>query len=118
MHGNVLSGFEMIDALFLGSQKQLASTLRNATGRAPLYFLPLLLGLCGFGFLFFRNPRYSFILITLFLFTGIAIVAYLNQTPLQPRERDYTFVGSFMVFCILIGFGVLSLYEVLQRGRF
>lgn len=118
MHGNILSGFDAIDALFVGSQHQLTDSLRRATGRAPLYFLPLLLGLLGFGYLFFRSPRYNFILTTLFILTGLAIVIYLNQPPLQPRERDYTFVGSFMVFCIWIGFGVLALYELLQRGKF
>jgi len=118
MHGNPLSGFDIIDSLFLGSQRQLPDTLRHATGRAPLYFLPLILGLLGFGYLFFRNSRYTFVLVTLFVLTGLAIVFYLNQPPLQPRERDYTFVGSFMVFCIWIGFGVLALYELLRRGKY
>jgi len=118
MHGNVLSGFDTLDGLFLGSQRELPKSLRHATGRAPLYCLPLLLGLLGFGFLFFRSPRYTLILTSLFFMTGLAIVFYLNQTPLQPRERDYTFLGSFMVFSIWIGFGVLALYELLRRGKF
>ncbi len=118
MHGNVLSGFATLDGLFLGSQRELPNSLRHAFGRTPLYCLPLLLGLLGFGFLFFRSPRYTLILTSLFFMTGLAIVFYLNQTPLQPRERDYTFLGSFMVFSIWIGFGVLALYELLRRGKF
>lgn len=118
IHGNPLSGFNLLDELFIGSQSQLTTSMLKIPARAPLYALPLLLGLLGFVYLFFLSPRYNFALITLFFFTGLAIVLYLNQTPLQPRERDYAFITSFLTFAIWIGFAIPALYALLSRYKF
>lgn len=110
MHGNALSGISFLDALFLGDQSQLTPAMQHAVARQPLYALPLLFGILGILFLFFRSPRYHFLLLFWFLLTGIAIALYLNDTPLQPRERDYVYVGSFLVFSIPMGFAPFVLY--------
>lgn len=79
------------------------------------FYLPFILGVLGFIWQYNRNRNDSLIVGLLFVFTGLAIIIYLNQTPSQPRERDYSYVGSFQTFCIWIGLGVLFLYEVLQK---
>lgn len=115
MHGNALSGIAPLDALFLGDQTQLSPAMRRSVARQPLYALPLLFGALGIGFLFFRSPRYHAVLLLGFLFTGLAIALYLNDTPLQPRERDYVYVGSFALFAIPVGLALLPLYVFLKK---
>ena len=115
LHGNALSGIRPFDALFLGDQSQLTPTMRRAVGRQPLYALPLLFGALGIGFLFFRSPRYNTVCLLSFLFMGLAIALYLNDTPLQPRERDYVYVGSFAFFAIPIGLSVFPIYYFFSR---
>ncbi len=78
------------------------------------YALPLLLGVLGLAWQLVRKTKDAMVIVTLFLFTGVMIVVYLNQTPTQPRERDYSYVGSFQTFCIWIGLGVIALYEMLR----
>jgi hypothetical protein len=110
-NGNWISGIKPIDALHLGNQDKLSSEQLNAIGRNKYYFLPLILGLLGLVFQFLRDKRNFVVVILLFFLTGLAIVIYLNQYPLQPRERDYAFAGSFYAFAIWIGLGVLAVAE-------
>ena len=108
--GNFITGISFIDNLFFGDQSKLPYSIRN-TNKAhnSLYMFPLLLGILGFIFQYQRNKKDLIVTGLLFFFTGIAIVMYLNQQSLQPRERDYAYVGSFYVFTIWIGLGVLQI---------
>lgn len=106
------------DASVLGpfaSDKDLPESVTQNRGRNRYYALPLLLGVAGFLFQINRKKQQAFIVGLLFFFTGIAIVLYLNQPPVEPRERDYTFAGSFYAFCIWIGIGVLSLADYVDK---
>ena len=117
LHGNWISGISFIDNIALGNQDSLPSELANNKGRNTYYFLPLILGLLGILYQFNMKEKgmQSFWLTCmLFLMTGLAIVVYLNQTPYQPRERDYAYAGSFYAFCIWIGLGVLWLSEAIS----
>lgn len=96
------------------SDKDLPESARDNWGRNKYFALPLLLGILGLVFQISRNGKNAFIVGLLFFFTGIAIVIYLNQPPVEPRERDYTFAGSFYAFCIWIGLGVLGLMDLLK----
>jgi len=113
-NGNWISGINAIDSFRLGSQKDLPDSMKNPA-RATFYFLPLLLGLLGLVHHYLRNPKDTWVVFLLFMMTGLAIIVYLNQTPYQPRERDYAYAGSFYAFAIWIGFGVLYLYELLSK---
>lgn len=115
MNGNWISGIKPIDAMHLGNQDHLSSEQLNAIGRNKYFFLPLILGLLGLGYQFMRDKRNLIVVSLLFVLTGIAIVVYLNQYPLQPRERDYAFAGSFYAFAIWVGFGVLAISEGLSK---
>ncbi|MBQ9439763.1 MAG: DUF2723 domain-containing protein [Paludibacteraceae bacterium] len=121
--GNWISGIPFLDNLMLGDQSKLPDRLKENKGHNVYYMLPLLLGLLGIGFQLSRGRKgFQNFMITFLLFflTGLAIVVYLNQTPYQPRERDYAYAGSFYAFCIWIGMGVLALIQLvedLSRGR-
>ena len=115
MNGNWISGIKFIDAIHLGNQDHLTTEQRNAIGRNTYYFLPLLLGLLGLLYQFMRDKRNFTVVTLLFILTGIAIVVYLNQYPLQPRERDYAFAGSFYAFAIWVGLGVLAVADGLSK---
>lgn len=108
-NGNWISGINFIDKMRLGDQSNLPDSMANPA-RAKFYFLPLLLGLLGFMFQLKRNKKDTWVVLLLFIMTGLAIVVFLNQTPLQPRERDYAYAGSFYAFAIWLGFGVLAIY--------
>ena len=112
-HGNWITGFRWIDDWLLGCDtSKLPSDLKENKGRNVFYALPLLLGLAGMIWQWRRGRegRQQLLIVSLlFLMTGLAIVVYLNQTPLQPRERDYAYAGSFYAFAIWIGLGVASL---------
>ncbi|MGA9326631.1 MAG: DUF2723 domain-containing protein [Salegentibacter sp.] len=112
LHGNWLSGIDFIDKMHIGPQKNLPSDVKNNKARNTYYFLPLILGLIGLIFQFKKDTRNFWVLLVLFLFTGIALKIYLNERPFEPRERDYALVGSFYVFAIWIGFGVYALYDL------
>lgn len=115
--GNFLTGIPSLDRSFAGAgpQDNLPVYLKENKARNLLFGLPLILGLIGIYFQFFRK-RQDFLVVLLFFFmTGIAIELYLNMPSPQPRERDYAFVGSFYVFTIWIGLGVLSLYELFKK---
>ncbi len=109
--GNWISGFSLTDDIRLGNQSQLPDEWKHNKSRNVYYFLPLLLGLVGFFFYAFRVQKDNWVLFMLFFFTGLAIVLYVNQPPYQPRERDYSYVGSFYAFAMWIGLSVLAVYE-------
>ncbi|MFL0066142.1 DUF2723 domain-containing protein [Tenacibaculum maritimum] len=113
-NGNWLSGIDFIDEARLGSQKSLPDDVKNNKGRNTYYFLPLLLGIIGLLYQIKWDKRNVFVLSLFFAFTGFAIIFYTNPKPFEPRERDYAVVGSFYIFAIWIGFGVLALYEYLK----
>lgn len=113
-NGNWVSGINFIDKARLGDQSNLPKSMKNP-GHTQYYFLPLILGLIGLFYHIKRDLKNSWIVFLLFFMTGLAIIIYLNQTPYQPRERDYSYAGSFYAFAIWIGFGVLGLTELLQK---
>ncbi|RUT78406.1 glycosyltransferase family 117 protein [Ancylomarina longa] len=118
LHGNWLSGIPVVDEMFLGNQDKLYPEMKNKKSRNTYYFLPFLLGLIGLLYQWKagKNGKHDFwVVMLLFLFTGLAIVVYLNQTPFQPRERDYAYAGSFYAFAIWIGLGVMGLYHVAKK---
>jgi len=113
--GNWLSGITFIDELRLGNQKSLPPSLANNKARNRYYMLPLILGLAGLYCHYKKHKKDFLTVMVLFIMTGIAIVVYLNQNPIQPRERDYAFAGSFYAFTIWIGLGVLAIYEFFKK---
>ncbi len=115
LHGNWLTGINFIDEYLLGiSQKNLPSDVLNNKARNTYYLLPLLLGLIGLFFVFNRDKKVFWSMLVFFLFTGIAIQVYTNVRPFEPRERDYSLVGSFYVFALWIGVGVYALFDKFQ----
>lgn len=112
--GNWISGIKPIDAWRLGSQDHLPPSIKENNAYNRYYFLPLIIGLIGAFWHFKRNQKDAGVVGLLFFFTGIAIVLYLNQNPLQPRERDYAYAGSFYAFAIWIGLGVAAIAEWLK----
>lgn len=115
INGNWLSGIPFLDNMRLGSQDNLPETLGNNKAKNVYFLLPLLLGLIGMYFHYLKESKGFVIVLLLFFFTGLAIVVYLNQTPYQPRERDYAYAGSFYAFAIWIGLGVAALFELLKK---
>ena len=115
IRGNWESGIKFIDQLHLGDQSYAPDYLAHNRGKNHFFFLPLILGLIGFFFQLRHDGRNSWVTGLLFLLTGLAIVVYLNQTPFQVRERDYAYAGSFYVFALWIGLGVLALQNWFER---
>lgn len=115
LDGNWLSGIKAIDKIHLGSQDNLSADVANNKGRNLYYFLPFFLGLIGLMYHAQRDLKSFYVLLVLFLFTGLALKIYLNERPFEPRERDYALVGSFYVFAIWIGFGVYAIYEMIKE---
>lgn len=113
--GNWISGIPFVDTPRLGSQADLPATYRTKAHNR-YYMLPLLLGIAGLVYQYMRNRKDFWVVTLLFVLTGIAIVVYLNQTPYQPRERDYAYAGSFYAFSIWIGLGVLALYQGIRKA--
>lgn len=113
-NGNWLSGIPFVDELFFGPQDNLPDDLANNKGRNTYFFLPLILGLIGFFYQLKKEGRGFLVTFLLFFMTGLAIILYLNQTPSQPRERDYAYAASFYAFAIWIGLGVLALWRGLS----
>ena len=114
INGNWISGIPFIDNWRLGPQELLPSELANNKGKNKYYMLPLLMGILGFAFLYGKDPKRFWVMLLLFLFTGLALKVYLNERVFEPRERDYALVGSFYTFSIFIGLGVLALSERIQ----
>jgi Protein of unknown function (DUF2723) len=113
--GNWLSGINFIDEIRLGSQENLSADMKNNKGRNVYYFLPFIIGLIGFFFHAKRDLKSFYVLLALFLFTGLALKIYLNERPFEPRERDYALVGSFYVFAIWIGIGVYAIFDFIKK---
>ena len=118
-HGNWITGIPLLDNARLGDQSVLPDDLKQNKGHNVFYGLPLLLGLIG---LFWQSLKKGqkgiqqfWVVFFLFFMTGLAIVIYLNQTPLQPRERDYAYAGSFYAFAIWCGMGVAAIWELLSE---
>ena len=129
-HGNWITGFSFIDDARLGNQNMLPDDLKENKGHNVFYCMPLILGLLGLfwqawytrkrkvGEKLIDDPigiRQFWVVFFLFFMTGLAIVIYLNQTPMQPRERDYAYAGSFYAFAIWCGMGVAAIIDWLNR---
>ena len=115
-HGNWISGIKFIDEVHLGlAQSNLPTDVVHNKGRNTYYFLPLILGLIGVFFLFNSDKKRFWVMLVFFLFTGIAIQVYTNVRPFEPRERDYSVVGSFYVFALWVGFGVYAIFDGVKK---
>ena len=113
-HGNWITGISFIDNALYGNQDMMPDELKANKGHNVFYCLPLLLGLIGLFWQAWRGKRgiqQFWVVFFLFFMTGLAIVVYINQTPSQPRERDYSYAGSFYAYAIWCGLGVLALYD-------
>jgi hypothetical protein len=115
LKGNWISGINLVDEPRLGPMSRYPKSLADNKAMNKFYMLPLILGLAGMFFHFRKSVHDGSIVMLLFFFTGIAIVIYLNQTPYQPRERDYAYAGSFYAFAIWIGLGVMALANWMSK---
>lgn len=113
-NGNWISGITPLDEWRLGKQTELPQSMQSPA-RNTYFFLPLILGIIGMFFHYNRNYKDGVVVTLLFFMTGFAIVLYLNQTPFQPRERDYAYAGSFYAFAIWLGMGVFAIYDKLKK---
>lgn len=117
-HGNWITGIPFFDNMRLGDQSKLPDDLKENKGHNVFYCLPLLLGLIGLFWQAYRGKRgiqQFWVVFFLFFMTGLAIVIYLNQTPMQPRERDYAYAGSFYAYAIWCGLGVAAIIDLLKK---
>ena len=112
MDGNWLSGYDFIDNERLTSQEDLPEYWRDIASHNTYFYLPLILGLLGLCFHYFKDKEGAWIVTLLFILTGFAILIYVNQRPMEPRERDYAYAASFYAFAIWIGLGVYALYDL------
>lgn len=116
MHGNWISGIDFVDEIHLGlSQENLPSDVTENKSRNKYYMIPFIIGLIGLYFLYNKDKELFWTMLVFFVFTGIAIQVYTNVRPFEPRERDYSVVGSFYVYCIWIGFGIFSLIRSAEQ---
>ena len=114
LHGNWISGISFLDEARLGSQKYQPNYTTENPAHNKFFLLPLILALIGLVFHYRKTPKDAFVLTLAFIFTGLAIVVYLNQKPMEPRERDYAYAGSFYFFAMWIGVGVYAIYHFIQ----
>ena len=117
-HGNWITGFSFIDNMMLGNQDNLPDELKENKGHNVFYCMPLVLGLIGLFWQAYKGKKgiqQFWVVFFLFFMTGLAIVIYLNQTPGQPRERDYAYAGSFYAYAIWCGMGVAAIIDLLAR---
>ena len=117
-HGNWITGISFIDNAMLGDQSKLPDDLKQNKGHNVFYCLPLILGLIGLFWQAYKGKKgiqQFWVVFFLFFMTGLAIVLYLNQTPMQPRERDYAYAGSFYAFAIWCGMGVAAIVDLIAR---
>lgn len=112
--GHAFSGIQPIDEMWTYNQSEIPDTIKNHQARNTYYFLPLIFGLFGLMFFYRKNKNDFFGTLVLFIMTGLAIIIYSNQPPNEPRERDYVLVGSFMVYSMWIGFGVIALWDIFK----
>lgn len=116
MRGNWISGVKMLDEMRLGAQGDDApSFTTDNPAHNKYYLLPFILGLIGMIYHFYRAPKGAFIIFLTYIFTGIAIVIYLNQKPFEPRERDYAYAASFYAFAMWIGIAVYALFDMIRN---
>lgn len=125
-HGNFITGISLVDDLMLGPQDQLPPEIgKDNKGHNVYWMIPFILGIVGIVWLFkgerkplagIRMHRVAWVSVVLFLMTGVAIVVYLNQSPGEPRERDYSFMGSFWTFAFWISFGMLALVSIARKN--
>lgn len=113
--GNWISGLNFIDKHHIGDQTKAPSIITENPSHNKFYMLPLILGLIGFIFMLTRSTKGWWLVMLLFLLTGFAIIIYLNQKPMEPRERDYAYAASFYAFSIWIGMSVLALYDAFKN---
>ena len=117
-YGNWITGIPFIDNIRLGNQGKLPETIRENKGHNVFFALPLILGIIGLAWQLKKGKRGKqqfWVVFMLFFMTGLAIVLYLNQTPMQPRERDYAYAASFYAFAIWIGLGVAGIVDFIQK---
>ncbi len=117
-HGNWITGFSFLDEMMLGNQELLPDELKENKGHNVFYCMPLLLGLLGLFWQAYKGKKgiqQFWVVFFLFFMTGLAIVIYLNQTPMQPRERDYAYAGSFYAYAIWCGMGVAAIIDLITR---
>jgi hypothetical protein len=114
-NGNWITGISFIDEFLVGTQKNLTSDMQNNKGRNIYYGIPFIIALIGLFFHAKRDPKSFYVLLALFLFTGLALKIYLNERPFEPRERDYALVGSFYVFAMWIAFGVYAIFDWIKK---
>src|SRR5688500_18605783 len=112
MDGNAQSGINALDKIDMSKAPK---RLRENAANNKFFYLPFLLGLIGLFFHFYRDWKNALVVMLMFLFTGLAIVIYLNQYPLQPRERDYAYTGSFYAYAIWIGLGAFAIISTLRQ---
>ena len=117
-HGNWITGFSFIDNMMLGDQNRMPDELKENKGHNVFYCMPLILGLIGLFWQAYKGRKgiqQFWVVFFLFFMTGLAIVIYLNQTPMQPRERDYAYAGSFYAYAIWCGMGVAAIIDLISR---
>ena len=117
-HGNWITGFSFLDEMMLGNQDLLPDELKENKGHNVFYCMPLLLGLLGLFWQAYKGKKgiqQFWVVFFLFFMTGLAIVIYLHQTPMQPRERDYAYAGSFYAYAIWCGMGVAAIIDLITR---
>ncbi len=112
--GNWESGIKFIDEMRLYKANNVPDSMKADQSKNHYFFIPLLFGLLGLFFHFYKKPDDATAIMAMFLITGLGIIVYSNQPPNEPRERDYVLVGSFFTFCIWIGMGVLAIYQLLH----
>ncbi|MDI1257453.1 MAG: DUF2723 domain-containing protein [Flavobacterium sp.] len=115
LDGNWISGISIADKAHVGSQDNLPTDMKENKAHNVYFFLPFILGIIGLIYHANKDLKSFYILLVLFLFTGLALKIYLNERPFEPRERDYALVGSFYVFAIWIGFGVYAIYDTVKQ---
>lgn len=117
--GNWITGIPFIDHIFYGDQGVMPESLKKNKANNTLFALPLILGLIGLFYHFKRNHGHAISVLLLFLVTGLGVVFYINQPGMQPRERDYAYVGSFYAFAVWIGIGVLYFTDkIMRKGKY
>lgn len=115
LHGNWVSGIAPIDRLRLGNQNKLPEHLKNNKANNRYFLIPLIIGIIGMIHQFKQKRKDAWSVLILFLFTGLAVVVYVNEPPVEPRERDYSYTGSFYAFSVWIGLGAVAVYQWLRE---
>ena len=115
LEGNWLSGISFIDNIHLDNQSELTTDMKNNKGRNTYFFLPLILAIIGMVYHAQKEWKSFYVLLLLFLFTGLVLKIYLNERPFEPRERDYALVGSFYIFAMWIGVGIYAIYQYVLK---